>query len=130
MQERGAMIATSIARRSCVRYVNSMLRWHCRSKHTKCRANHAPLSPISFLERAALCKPRSIAIKYGETVVMTYAELMVSVQLFMILSAIFCWLLMFLCDRELLFGLCLLHLQQYQSVQAVVLTFKEKSERI
>lgn len=48
-----------------------------RHQHTKCRANNSQLSPIPWLERAALLKPRATAIKYGDDVAMSYSELMV-----------------------------------------------------
>lgn len=73
-------MATPIALRSfggTGRILGRLLRRDAHTK-TKCRANFAQLSPIPWLERAALLAPARTAVKYGDDMTMTYAELMVS----------------------------------------------------
>lgn len=51
---------------------------HSSRSGSKCRANNAQLSPIPYLQRAALLNPERTAIKYGDDTTLTYSELMVS----------------------------------------------------
>lgn len=46
-------------------------------RRSKCGANNAQLSPIPYLQRAALLNPNRTAIKYGDDTTLTYSELMV-----------------------------------------------------
>lgn len=48
-----------------------------RYTHAKCQANNARLSPVPYLQRAALLNPDKTAVKYGDDVSLTYSELMV-----------------------------------------------------
>lgn len=49
----------------------------CSRFSSKCRANNAPLSPIPWLERAALLFPARTAVRYGEDFTMSYGDLAV-----------------------------------------------------
>ena len=73
----GSVMATSFALRGYARHQNTISRLLRRHVHTKCRANNSQLSPIPWLERAALVKPNATAVKYGDDVALTYSELMV-----------------------------------------------------
>lgn len=72
------VMATSFALRGYAGHRNAIIsRLLRRHAHTKCRANNSQLSPIPWLERAALLKPNTTAVKYGDDVAFTYSELMV-----------------------------------------------------
>ncbi|CBJ28329.1 acyl-CoA synthase [Ectocarpus siliculosus] len=47
-----------------------------RYAHAKCQANNARLSPVPYLQRAAMLNPDKTAVKYGDDISLTYSELM------------------------------------------------------
>lgn len=62
--------------RPAIARLTVMFLTHDSAQQSKCRANNAPLSPIPWLERAALLFPSRTAIRYDD-ITMTYSDLMV-----------------------------------------------------
>lgn len=68
---------TFLSLHGCAGPRQTIVRLLRRSLHAKCHANNVQLSPVPWLERAALLKPDTTAVKYGEDVRRTYSELLV-----------------------------------------------------
>lgn len=61
-----------------------------RYAHAKCQANNARLSPVPYLQRAAILNPDKTAVKYGDDISLTYSELMV--RKISVVVVVMCWL--------------------------------------